>query len=300
MEGKLPSKPKLVVRMLPPKLGEAEFRQSIADWADAIDWSFYEAGHTPEEPGRPIRFGCCYLRFTTQEAAAAFSEKHDGAPYRDSTGGMCRCLIELAVCQRIPSEGRGKPDARVGTILKDAEYLKFVAELEAEKPPPPSAEAMLEAREKEESAETRGRRRRDALDEVQQAGRQAKAKEKARSRSGRRRAARAAGQADRRARRQAPPAGEQAQESEQQQQQQTQTAEAEAAAAAAGAAQRLRPFSAAASGAMAAISARRQEGVPRARRPPPTVRWSWWGPDGERGQGTGDWRGTPTGSRRSR
>ena len=93
---------KLAVRMLPPKLTEAEFFKSIEDYTDDIDWSAWEPGYVPEEKGRPITFSVCYLHFMSAESAAEFSEKLDGSPYRDSTGGMCRCLVELAVNQRIP------------------------------------------------------------------------------------------------------------------------------------------------------------------------------------------------------
>ena len=63
-----PRKIKLVVRMLPPKLSEADFKSSIEAWAARIDWSRFEAGAVPDEPGRPIQFGCAYLRFTSAEA----------------------------------------------------------------------------------------------------------------------------------------------------------------------------------------------------------------------------------------
>ena len=139
---------KLAVRMLPPKLTEAEFFKSIEDYTDDIDWSAWEPGYVPEEKGRPITFSVCYLHFMSAESAAEFSEKLDGSPYRDSTGGMCRCLVELAVNQRIPEE-RAKKDAREGTIEKDADYLKFVESLGAERPPPVSAEALLEMQERE-------------------------------------------------------------------------------------------------------------------------------------------------------
>ena len=50
---------------------------------------------------------------------------------------MTRCLVEVATQQRVPSSSRrGKEDARDDTIAKDADYLKFVADLTAEKPPP--------------------------------------------------------------------------------------------------------------------------------------------------------------------
>ena len=110
-EAKAAAARKLVVRMLPPKLTEAEFRDSIAArWVDKFDWMRYEPGLVPDDAGRPITFTVAYLRFHTAELAAEFSEATDGAPYRDSTGGMCRCLVELAVCHSVPQR-RGKPDA---------------------------------------------------------------------------------------------------------------------------------------------------------------------------------------------
>ena len=86
------SKPlKIAVRMLPPKLSEAEFRESIASWKDKVSWMRYEQGDVPEEKSRHITFSVAYLKFASSEAAAAFSEDKDGAAYRDSTGGMTRC-----------------------------------------------------------------------------------------------------------------------------------------------------------------------------------------------------------------
>lgn len=132
-----PKPVKLIVRMLPPKLTEAEFKESIADFfkekADAkkdINWMRFEPGRLPgDSKTAPIVFGCAYLRFSSPSAAVAFSKLKDGAAYRDASGGMTRCLVEVATTQRIPNPRNSKPDARDGTILKDPDYLKFVEEV---------------------------------------------------------------------------------------------------------------------------------------------------------------------------
>lgn len=140
---------KLVVRTLPPKLTEAEFRESISSWTDDIDYMRWEQGNVHEEQWKSIDYTVAYLRFPSREKAIAFSEEKDGAAYKDSTGGMTRCLVELAINQRVPNN-RGKKDAREDTIEKDPDYIKFCEALNAEKPKPVSAEVLMLQREEEE------------------------------------------------------------------------------------------------------------------------------------------------------
>ena len=42
------TKDKLIVRWLPSKLPEEEFRLSVAKWQDSIAWLRFEAGTVPE------------------------------------------------------------------------------------------------------------------------------------------------------------------------------------------------------------------------------------------------------------
>lgn len=142
------AKDKLIVRWLPSKLTEEEFRLSVGKWQESITWLRFEAGTVPEGVGgqRPTP-GCAYLQMRGVEAAVEFSTALDGAGYRDSSGMMCRCMVELAPCQRVPVQTR--EDSRAGTLEQDEGYKAFIEDLTKEKPPPQSAEAALEAREKE-------------------------------------------------------------------------------------------------------------------------------------------------------
>jgi hypothetical protein len=141
---------KLIVRWLPSKLTEEEFRLSVGKWQESITWLRFEAGTVPEGVGgqRPTP-GCAYLQIRNPEVAADLSMALDGAGYRDSAGMMCRCMVEWAPCQRVPVKSR--EDSRAGSLEQDEVYKAFVDDLTKEKPPPLSAEAALEAREKEKA-----------------------------------------------------------------------------------------------------------------------------------------------------
>jgi hypothetical protein len=141
--------PKLVVRNLPPKLTKAEFLEVHERWREHIDWMHYEPGELPDEAVKAVVFSVCYMRFTSAEAAAEFSEATDTAAYRDD-GGMCRCHVELAPCTRVPSSGKRKADVRENTIEADADFKRYVESFSAPKPAPLSAEQVLAAREKAE------------------------------------------------------------------------------------------------------------------------------------------------------
>ena len=144
------AKDKLIVRWLPSKLTEEEFRLSVGKWQESITWLRFEAGTVPEGVGgqRPTP-GCAYLQIRNPEVAAELSTALDGAGYRDSAGMMCRCMVEWAPCQRVPVQSR--EDSRAGSLEQDEVYKAFVDDLTKEKPPPLSAEAALEAREKEKA-----------------------------------------------------------------------------------------------------------------------------------------------------
>ena len=141
------AKDKLIVRWLPSKLTEEEFRLSVGKWQESISWLRFEAGTVPDVGGQRPTPGCAYLQMRTVEAALEFSTALDGAGYRDSSGMMCRCMVEWAPCQRVP--GQSREDSRAGTLEQDEGYKAFVDDLTREKPPALSAEAALEAREKE-------------------------------------------------------------------------------------------------------------------------------------------------------
>eukprot|EP00965_Chrysotila_dentata_P156290 5163094-Pleurochrysis_carterae.AAC.2 len=139
---------KLVVRCLPPALTEAEFQQSISHWDAKITSVIFHPGEQAASARSPPKLGFATLRFRLASAAVDFSAAMDGAPYRDINGFASRIMVEWALCQKVPKEG-GKVDSREGTIENDESYLAFVEELEREKEPPMSAEAMLEAKEKQ-------------------------------------------------------------------------------------------------------------------------------------------------------
>ena len=145
------TKDKLIVRWLPSKLTEEEFRLSVAKWQDSISWLRFEAGTVPEGGvgGQRPTPGCAYLQIRNPEVAVELSTALDGAGYRDSAGMMCRCMVEWAPCQRVPVQSR--EDSRAGSLEQDEVYKAFVDDLTKEKPPPVSAEAALEAREKEKA-----------------------------------------------------------------------------------------------------------------------------------------------------
>ena len=75
------TKDKLIVRWLPSKLTEEEFRLSVAKWQDSISWLRFEAGTVPEGGvgGQRPTPGCAYLQIRNPEVAVELSTALDGA-----------------------------------------------------------------------------------------------------------------------------------------------------------------------------------------------------------------------------
>ena len=63
-----------------------------------------------------------------------FKDKYDGYVFVDTKGGgEYRAEVDLAPFQKIPRQKKNRKDTKVGTLEKDADYLKFVESLNAPK-----------------------------------------------------------------------------------------------------------------------------------------------------------------------
>lgn len=138
---------RLVHRCLPPELSPAEYEASIAKWLPSLHSFRFERGSVPEFR-QAVTLAVAYLRFHSSEAALGFSREMDGAAYRDGGGRLTRGEVEWAAVQRVPSS-KPKRDRRAGSIVEDAHYKAWEEGLSAAAAPAPSAEQLLEAREKE-------------------------------------------------------------------------------------------------------------------------------------------------------
>ena len=133
------SKDKLIVRWLPSKLTEEEFRLSVQKWEESIMWLRFEAGTVPEGAGQRPTPGCAYLQLCSAEVAAEFSAALDGAGYRDSGGMVSRCMVEWAPCQRVPGRVPREDARSPPCAASDARAPYTVAHPEMSSEPPSSA-----------------------------------------------------------------------------------------------------------------------------------------------------------------
>jgi len=145
------SKPKLkvVVRNLPYFLTEEDFRKAIGSFMEETDFFYYVPGSKSTRKEKESR---AYLHFLSPELIRKFYDSFAGHTFVDNKGKEYRCSIEYSPYQKIPKK-QSVADTRQGSITEDADFKRFVEQLN--KPPEylPSAEAQYEERKKKEENE---------------------------------------------------------------------------------------------------------------------------------------------------
>ena len=146
---------KIIIRRLPPGLGEAEFYACLGEqWRtgqEKVDWASYKPGsiskelnrdflsclrllisvNSPAKPSRPAR---AYLHLTKQEYLSELTELVHDTQFTDAKGSgsdpvlLGPPTVEFAPYGRIPN-GRMRKDARQGTIDQDPEFIDFLESL---------------------------------------------------------------------------------------------------------------------------------------------------------------------------
>ncbi|KAK0205466.1 Smg-4/UPF3 family-domain-containing protein [Desarmillaria ectypa] len=136
---------KTVVRRLPPNLPEEIFWQSVQTWVtdETVIWKTYCPGKFRKRLDKENIPSRAYIAFKTEEQVAEFGQGFDGHVFKDKAGTESQAVVEFAPYQKVPMEKK-KPDARVGTIEKDEDYISFIESLNAaNNAEPVSVEALL-------------------------------------------------------------------------------------------------------------------------------------------------------------
>ncbi|KAK0469006.1 Smg-4/UPF3 family-domain-containing protein [Desarmillaria tabescens] len=160
---------KTVVRRLPPNLPEEIFWQSVQTWVTdgTVIWKTYYPGKFRKRLNKENIPSRAYIAFKTEEQVAEFGQRFDGHVFKDKAGTESQAVVEFAPYQKVPTEKK-KPDARVGTIEKDEDYISFIESLNAannaelvsvealvasaQPVPQPKTTALLEALKAEKNA----------------------------------------------------------------------------------------------------------------------------------------------------
>ncbi|KAK0219750.1 Smg-4/UPF3 family-domain-containing protein [Armillaria nabsnona] len=123
---------KTVVRRLPPNLPEEIFWQSVQTWVtdETVIWKTYFPGKFRKRLNKENIPSRAYIAFKTEDQVAEFGQGFDGHVFKDKAGTESQAVVEFAPYQKVPTEKK-KPDARVGTIEKDEDYISFIESLNA-------------------------------------------------------------------------------------------------------------------------------------------------------------------------
>ncbi len=110
---------------------ETEFLEQVSPLPDHDSFYFVVADKSLE----PHAFSRAYINFKNPEDVFIFRERFDGYVFVDSAGGQeYPAMVEFAPYQKMsrPDSGskKRKEDAKCGTIEQDAEYIRFLEELE--------------------------------------------------------------------------------------------------------------------------------------------------------------------------
>ncbi|KAJ1030416.1 hypothetical protein NDA16_001325 [Ustilago loliicola] len=160
-------KSKVVIRRLPPNLPEEVFWKAVTPWirdpadcqaaapsAEAsaegageastsatptsltptVDYKSFIPGKLKSDTNKQNKHARAYVRFLDPTSLVTFHKNFDGHIFRDAKGKESVAIVEFAPYQKVvvPPTARGrksKPDAKQGTIEKDADYLAFVERL---------------------------------------------------------------------------------------------------------------------------------------------------------------------------
>lgn len=135
---------KVVVRHLPPSLSESAFMEQITTrYGSTYNMAFFCPGKSSIKSST---FSRAYIDFKHPEDVIEFYHGFNGHVFVNEKGTQYKASVEYAPFQRVPKLWL-KKDPREGSILQDAEYLKFTELIAKPVEYLPSAEAQLEKKE---------------------------------------------------------------------------------------------------------------------------------------------------------
>ncbi|GLU14460.1 hypothetical protein SLE2022_310280 [Rubroshorea leprosula] len=137
---------KVVLRHLPPSLGQADLLAQIDDrFRNRYNWFSFRPGKSSHKHQRYSR---AYIDFKNPEDVFEFAEFFDGHVFVNEKGTQLKAIVEYSPSQRVPKPC-SKRDGREGTIFKDPDYLEFLKLIAKPVENLPSAEVQLERKEAE-------------------------------------------------------------------------------------------------------------------------------------------------------
>ncbi|KAL6531620.1 hypothetical protein OROMI_027983 [Orobanche minor] len=137
---------KVVLRHLPPTISQSNLVEHIdSRFSGRYHWLAFR-------PGKPspkhLLHSRAYIDFNSAEDVIEFAEFFNGHVFVNEKGAQFKAIVEYAPSQFVPKHWP-KKDGREGTVLKDPEYMEFLAFLAKPVENLPSAEIQLERKEAE-------------------------------------------------------------------------------------------------------------------------------------------------------
>jgi regulator of nonsense transcripts 3 len=127
---------KVVIRKLPPDLTEEKLLDVLSG-VPSYSYFYFAAG----DPSLGVlSFSRAYFTFTEEASILPFRDKYDGCVLESESGLKYKAVVEFAPYQGVPKQQKRKPDARMGTIEQDPDYMTFVEASETQTKPPSMAE----------------------------------------------------------------------------------------------------------------------------------------------------------------
>jgi hypothetical protein len=122
---------------------------------DEYSWLRFWAGKQAVKGREHPVLSRCYLRFKTEDTVMSFCKEFQGHAYINDKGVRFLASVQFAPYQKCPRAKQGKRgrDLKQNSIHKDADYKRFVAELERTAGVVrPSADVQLDQKEAEQKA----------------------------------------------------------------------------------------------------------------------------------------------------
>ena len=154
MGEKVQVKLKVVVRCLPPTLSEENFKKQVDEkYEDEYAWLRYWKGKVAGKKGQQV-LSRCYIQFKKPETILQFRKDFQGHAYINDKGVRFQAMVQAAPYQKCPKpKNKRRRDPKQNTIHKDAEYKRFVADLEKSVGIfRPSADIQMDQKEAEQKA----------------------------------------------------------------------------------------------------------------------------------------------------
>ncbi|CAA0824759.1 Regulator of nonsense transcripts UPF3 [Striga hermonthica] len=151
MKGPL-DRTKVVLRHLPPTISQSNLTEQVdSRFLGRYHWLVFRPG---KQSSKHVTYSRAYIDFNKPEDVIEFAEYFNGHVFVNEKGTQFKTIVEYAPSQRVPKQW-SKKDGRVGTILKDPEYLEFLELLAKPVENLPSAEIQLERKEAERAGAPR-------------------------------------------------------------------------------------------------------------------------------------------------